>query len=100
MSAALKSLGEYHADKLILSVDGINTERGLSTFYFQEADICKKMIEQSKTVIIAADYTKIGRTAFSSITSVSAADIIVTNKNSAPDEISGLKAMGIKITKV
>lgn len=98
-TAALKSLSEYHADKLILSVDGINTEKGLSTFYFQEADICKKMIEQSKTVIIAADYTKIGRVAFSSITSADAADIVVTNKNSPSDEISGLKACGIKIVK-
>ena len=100
VTAALKSLSEYHADKLILSVDGINCEKGLSTFYYQEADICKKMIEQSKTVIVAADYTKIGRTAFSSITSSSAADIIVTNKNSAPDETSGLKDLGIKIIKV
>jgi len=99
-TAALKSLSEYHADKLILSVDGISHENGLSTFYYQEADICKKMIEQSKTVIIAADYTKIGRVAFSSITNASAADIIVTNKNSAPDEIAGLKAMGIRISKV
>ena len=99
-TAALKYLSEYHADKLILSVDGISAGKGLSTFYYQETDICKKMIDQSKTVIIAADYTKIGRVAFSSITDASAADIIITNKNSAPDETSALKDIGIKLIKV
>jgi len=81
---AINQLRNYHADKLILSVDGIDAVHGFTTFYDKEAEIDKTMIEQSSCRIIAADHSKFHRRTFVKISDLSIADRIVTN--SALDE--------------
>lgn len=73
------TIRSYLADKLILSVDGIDAEKGFTTYYNKEADIDRAMIEQSELHIVAADFSKFGRTAFANISSTEVADFIVTN---------------------
>ncbi len=41
---AVHQIKNYHADKLILSVDGIDAERGFTTYYNKEVDIDRAMI--------------------------------------------------------
>jgi DeoR/GlpR family transcriptional regulator of sugar metabolism len=77
---AVELLKKYHADKLILSVDGIDLNSGFTTYYDKESFIDRTMIEQSELCIIAADSSKFGRTAFTSVSGVDVADVIVTNK--------------------
>jgi len=76
---AVKQLGKYHADKLILSVDGIDAHQGFTTYYNKEATVDVAMIEQSDCCIVAADHTKFGHSAFAKISDLSVADYIVTN---------------------
>ena len=76
---AVRQLKKYHADKLILSVDGISVEQGFSTYYNQEATVAMTMIEQSDCCIVAADHSKFGHSAFAKIRDLSVADYIVTN---------------------
>ena len=84
-------LERYHADKLILSVDGITRESGFTTYYNLEAELARLMLRRSATKIIAADSTKIGRTAFTKIADLECADYIITNKDhAAHDAISEL----------
>ncbi|MBR4720143.1 MAG: DeoR/GlpR transcriptional regulator [Clostridia bacterium] len=75
----------YHADKAILSVDGIDKENGYTTYYDKEAEIDRMMLNRSSFKIIAADFTKFNRTAFSKIADICNADIIVTDK-AIPDD--------------
>ncbi len=89
---AASQLEKYHADKLILSVDGISAEGGLTTYYNQEAAIDNLMLARSATRIIAADSDKLGRTAFAKISDISFADYIVTNRDpSAEDETEKIR---------
>lgn len=97
---AINQLSKYHADKLILSVDGVSSEMGFSTYYQQETGICRQMIEQANTSIVAADYTKIGRTAFANLAEVSTADYIVTNQNAPKTEIESLQNADVSIVLV
>ena len=78
---AVKQLKNYHADKAILSVDGIDSDNGYSTYYDREAEIDRIMLVQSDIKIIAADFSKFHKTAFARIADINAADHIVTNKN-------------------
>lgn len=84
-SDATAVLKNYYADKLILSVDGIDFNGGFSTYYNEEVDVDKQMIEQSSVSIIAADCSKFKRNALVKIADLSTADFIVTtyepNKN-------------------
>lgn len=89
---AIAHLEKYHADKLILSVDGITPENGLTTFYNREVELDKVMLSHSATRIIAADSTKLGRTAFARIADITEADYLITNKDSSSDvEMEQLK---------
>lgn len=89
---AIAQLEKYHADKLILSVDGITLENGLTTYYNQEVELDRVMMSRSATKIIAADSTKLGQTAFARISDISEADYVITNKvTSTLEEIEELK---------
>lgn len=96
-SDALKQLRKYHADKLILSVDGIDMRRGLSTSYDEEAAIAEAMIERSDCRIVAADRSKFGRNAFTKIGELSVADYIITNDQLSPEFSKKLEELGIAV---
>ena len=91
---AIAQLEKYHADKLILSVDGITPDNGLTTFYNQEVELARIMLSHSATRIVAADSTKLGRTAFARISDIGEADYIITNADaSVQEEITELRQL-------
>jgi DeoR/GlpR family transcriptional regulator of sugar metabolism len=93
---AERQLKNYHADKCILSVDGVNLGGGISTFYKEEAQLCRNMIENSDKAVILADHTKIGRAAFVNIADISAADYIITSGKPTA-ELKELKENNINV---
>ena len=98
-SDACDQLRRYHADKLILSVDGVDIERGFSTYYDKEVEIDCVMLENSSMHIIAADYTKIGRTTFAKIADINVAEYIITNRNVSEEDKKNLREF-VKILEV
>ena len=94
---AVEQISRYHADKLILSVDRIDTQRGLSTYYDKEAAVDVAMIEHSDCRIIAADRTKFGQSAFAKISDLSIADYIVTDSPLERELCERLSARGARV---
>lgn len=98
---ALAQLEKYHADKLILSVDGITADNGLTTFYNQEVELDRIMLSHSATRIVAADSTKLGRTAFARISDTGEADYIITNADpTTQKETAELRQLVPNLTEV
>lgn len=94
---AVRQLRTYHADKLILSVDGVDMDNGFTTYYDKEAEIDDVMIAQSDERIIAADYSKFNHRAFVKISDISVADRIVTSKSLEADMAKKLSEFGTEI---
>ena len=94
---AVAQVKKYHADKLILSVDGIDIEGGFTTYYNKESAVDLAMIEQSDTCIVAADKTKFWRSAFAKISDISVADYLVTNTGFSHEKLAEIEELGIKI---
>ncbi len=94
---AAEQIRKYHADKLILSVDGIDPARGFTTYYDKECSVDTAMIEQSDLCVVAADRSKFGHSAFAKISDVSVADYIVTNGSLNGSLAEELAALGVKI---
>jgi DeoR/GlpR family transcriptional regulator of sugar metabolism len=88
---------KYHADKLILSVDGIDAAGGFTTYYNKEAPVDLAMIEQSECCIVAADKTKFGKSAFAKISDIGVADYLITNSDLDRNTLSDIKKLGIEI---
>ncbi|MBR5923174.1 MAG: DeoR/GlpR transcriptional regulator [Clostridia bacterium] len=93
---AVAQLKKYHADKLILSVDGIDYDNGFSTYYSEESSVDRAMIEQSDVCIIAADKSKLRRNAFAKIADASAADYIITTGKATQKERAVFDKYGIE----
>ena len=67
-------------------MDGISQDNGLTTYYSQEVELARMMLSRAATKIIAADATKLGRTAFAKIADISAADYIITTEHPSTAE--------------
>ena len=97
-TAALRELERYTADLLILSVDGIDANKGFSTFYHHEAELCRSMIKNSKRKIVVADFSKLDRVAFAEVDKISAVDTIVTNeKGVMKSTLKNLRSKGVEV---
>ena len=94
---AVEQLKKYHADKLILSVDGISPRHGLSTYYDKEAPVDVAMIEQSECCIIAADRSKFLHDAFAHISDFSVADYIVAGGPLPPELSEEFGSKGVTV---
>src|SRR6202050_152658 len=60
-NAALTFLDDVYMDKVFLSVTGLEAERGATSLEADEAMVFRKMLKQSKQVIVVADSSKIGK---------------------------------------
>jgi DeoR family transcriptional regulator of aga operon len=58
--AAINSLGDMFIDKLFLSVQGLDAERGATLIEPDEAQTFRAMVKQAKQVIVVADSSKFG----------------------------------------
>lgn len=96
-SDAVSQLKQYHADKLILSVDGISTAQGFTTYYNTEAPVDVVMIEQSDCCIVAADRSKFGNSALAKISDLSVADYIVTSERPSQELHEALSENGVSV---
>lgn len=91
----LGELDDFYADAFIVSADGIAPGGGLSTYYDQEVDICRKMIRNSKKVIAVLDSSKIGKVTYRRIAPCEEIDVLVTNASADPAAVKTLTDRGM-----
>lgn len=83
---AVTQLEQYKANKLILSASGISCSAGLTTRHMEAADLLRKMIARTATVIAVADDTKIGFESFYHVGDLQEVDMLITNATSATEQ--------------
>ena len=96
----INQLSRYRADKLILSVDGISLNDGITTFFHLEAEVNRQMASRVNKIIVVGDHTKIGRTSFSHIKSIDGIDILISDKKADQKELSQISKKNIEIRLV
>ncbi len=95
--SALNELDRYTADMFILSVDGIDLNNGISTFYHHEAEICRSMMNRCRRTVVVGDHSKIGRIAFAKISDINRVDAIVTDCFTDKSAFQKLRKKGIDV---
>lgn len=96
---AQEQLRKYKADKAILSIDGISTETGLTTYHAEEATIVCLMMDRSRETIIVADSSKFGQESFSHFANIDRADYWVTDDNLDEEVVQPIEQLGIKVIR-
>ncbi len=90
-------LDQVTLDVVILGVDGIDADAGATAHHEGEASINRLMTRRARRVIVAADSSKAGRTAFARICATEEVDVLVTDPGIDADQSARLKDAGVKV---
>lgn len=90
----------HRKHKLLLSVDGLDLEGGLTIFDPRFLTIIKEMISVSTTIILALDSSKIGKVTFNRIAGVEIISTLVTDAGAPQDVCRELEGRGITVVTV
>ncbi len=97
---AINQLKKYKANRLILSVDGVCPDEGITTYLHQEAELMKQMIDRANSTIVVADFSKVGRVSFSSIAPMEKVDVLITDSKANGDTLEAIREKGVEVIVV
>jgi len=95
--SALDMLSMLHVDKAFIAVNGISIKNGLTTPTMDMACIKKQMIDAADKVLLLADSSKIGRTAFVTYAPVSVLDVMITDEFADSSFVESLRSTGVNV---
>lgn len=97
---AVAQLEQYKANKLILSVSGLSCGAGLTTRHMEAADLLRKMIDRTQTVVAVADDSKIGFESFCHVGDLSVVDMLMTNATGETEpELQKIETAGVHVCR-
>lgn len=99
-NAALNFLDDVYMDKVFLAVTGLDVERGATTLETEEALIFRKMLKQSKQVIVTADSSKLGKVSPAFICPANEIHILITDTGATPEALGPFESQGIRVIRV
>lgn len=99
-ATAQQHVSEMFIDKAFIGVDGIHAERGLTTFYPDQAPIHRALLQQARQRIVVADHSKIGIAATALIWQSHDLDIFITDKKASPEATTQFTSKGINVIRV
>ncbi|MER7890445.1 DeoR/GlpR family DNA-binding transcription regulator [Micromonospora sp. NPDC094482] len=82
---AVGAIRSLHLDLLFLGVHGITERAGFTTPNLMEAETDRALVAAADRLVVLADHTKWGTVGISSIVELSAAHVLVTDDQLAPD---------------
>jgi DeoR family transcriptional regulator of aga operon/DeoR family fructose operon transcriptional repressor len=91
------SLSELRADKVIMGIQGVHVEHGLTNDYLPETKTDRAIVRFAPVVIVVADHSKFGQIKSSFVAELSAVDTIVTDSEAPEDIVLQIRARGIRI---
>lgn len=98
-NAALNFLTDVYMDKVFLSVTGIDLERGATTMEADEALVFRKMLQQSKQVIVAADSSKLGKVSPAFICPIGEIHVLITDAGAPDEAVEAYREKGIEVIR-
>jgi DeoR/GlpR family transcriptional regulator of sugar metabolism len=94
---AEQTLENLHADKAVLSVQGISTPDGLTSNDLSQVRMAQTLLRVVPEVIIVADHTRLGRVCTARIAPVDRADVIVTGRKASDAILWELAQLEVKV---
>ena len=92
------SLGQINVDLLFLGVDGFDLDHGATASHEGEASINRKLVETAGRVVVVADHSKLGKSAFARICDAAQVDALLTD--AAPDAETAAALAGLDVEVV
>ncbi|MFC3034601.1 transcriptional repressor AgaR [Pseudoalteromonas fenneropenaei] len=97
---AESNLQQFHFDKVVLGVDGLDLELGITTHFEYEAHLNRVMCEAARTVIAVTDSSKFARRGLHKILALDELDILVTDHGLPEDYRQAFTQAGVRLILV
>ncbi|MDZ4159450.1 MAG: DeoR/GlpR family DNA-binding transcription regulator [Anaerolineaceae bacterium] len=91
------ALENLRVDKVIIGIRGIDPVHGLTSDNMQELFTDQAILRISKTIIVAADYSKFCHIAAIRTAPITAVTKFVTDQKTSPDVVTAIRRMGIEV---
>ena len=92
-----QALREVRVEKVILGMQAIDLEAGMTNDYLPEVMTDRTTIQMAPELIVVADHTKFGKVASAYIAPVERVTTVVTDAGINPDKVADLEALGIQV---
>lgn len=93
---AIECISSFHADKVILSCKGLDMARGVTDANEMFSQVKQTMLYAAAEKILAADYTKFDKVAFSKICDITDLDMVVTDVRPSDEWLAYFREKGIE----
>lgn len=97
---AIARLDQFHVSMTISGTDGFTLENGLTTHLVENAEIVRKMCEQSDKRVVVVDSSKYGNKGFIKILPIEAIDLIITDTGLPEEVAEALRERGVEVIRV
>ncbi len=97
---AIAALEEIFTDKVLIGVNGIDAEKGLTCHNIDEAATNRAMVKQAKKRIVVADHSKLGVVATQRICGLDVVNLLITDTGATDEAIAPFLARGIDVRRV
>lgn len=99
-SRAKDALNDFYVDRAVVGAGGLGVETGLTDYHVEEAAVRRLMIQRAHQVMVVADHTKFGVTAFASVCRADEIDHIVTDAAVDAHYVEALESAGVSVVVV
>lgn len=97
---ARDALNDFYVDRAVVGAGGISVETGLTDYHVEESAVRRLMIQRAREVMVVADHTKFGVTAFAAVCRPDEMDYIVTDAAVDAHVVEAFEAIGVTVTVV
>jgi len=97
---AEQSLAGLHLDLVVIGVDGIDAVAGCTTHHEVEAHTNLALISRAERVVVVADSSKIGRSAFARICDIELVHQLITDRGADGRALRALRDAGLAVETV
>ncbi len=94
------SISMYCADIAFIGAAGVSIEHGLTNFYYPTASLCRRIIKQSKKVVLLADSSKFGKAKIAVVGGLSEIDVIITDTGIPQEYLDEFERLGVEVLQV
>lgn len=96
-SQAIEMLDQFVVDKVFMSADAIDFDKGITNFSMFEVGVKKKITEIADELILIADHTKFGQKSFYKVTDIKKFSTIITTSELPTEYTKQIKEMGVNL---
>jgi len=95
-----RTIADFNLDVAVIGADGIDPDRGYTTFDNEEAYTNRVLIRQAREVWILADHSKLGQTCPAVIDTIGTGHVLITDAAAPREFVAAMIARGVRVATV